>query len=188
MSHLHSTGVTHWSSLVPSIMYCLLCLVKPSIFNLWTMCSRRNWSHSRKDVVMQGVHCFDSFSAHIRPTLIWKGHSHVLLIDLSLGPEFPHFSYRAVGNRWVKQQTCKYSSFKREKNLTLYSSWIPNPPFIPKDLRLELLKGGAFAWLAGWCFFIISIPFVNKVILTVAKKKVRFWVDRWSREPIILLA
>lgn len=149
MSHLHSTDMTHRSSLVPCVIYCLLCLVKPSIFNLWNMCFLRDWSHIAKTLL-----CREStvLTASL-PTFGWLWSEKAIcmcywLIFL-LGLSF-HFSYRAVGNRWVKQQTCRYSGFKREKNPTLHSCWVPIPPFILKDLRLVHSTGGLLGdWQAG---------------------------------------
>lgn len=147
------------------------------------MCSWSDWSHRAKTLL-----CRESIvlTASL-PTLgrLWseKAIRMCYWLIFLLGPSF-HFSYRAMGNRRVKQQTCRYFGFKREKSRSLFIL-SPKPPFYTKGLAHSTGGGLLYDWQAA-VFFIISIPFVKKVILAILKrKKVRFWVDGWSWEPII---
>lgn len=101
-------------------------------------------SHMAKSLLCRKkAYCFDSFSAHIRLPLIQKGHSHVLLIDLSLRHEFP-FLFESFG---VKQQTNRYSGFKREKS-----------HFVCLKTLYRWFKLRDFAWLASFGVLEFSYP------------------------------
>lgn len=181
MLHLHSTDVTHRSSLVPLITVCyawwslLYLICEICAFggtDLTLLC--------RESIVLTAS--LPTFGRLWSEKAIRMCYWLIFLLGLSF-----HFSYRAVGNRWVKQQTCRYSGFKREKNPALYSRWFPSPPFILKDLRLVHSTGGLLGdWQAGVFHHFHTL--CEEGYLDNCEKKVRFWVDRWSREPIIYVS